>query len=73
MAHSLKSKAGRAIYKVRKQPVEPVVGIIKSAMGFRQFSLRGVGKVAGDRDLVCLAWNLTRMASLRRNLDKAGK
>ena len=65
MAHTLKSKTGRAIYKGRKQTVEPVFGIIKSAMGFRQFSVRGLDKVAGEWTLVCLAWNLKRMASLR--------
>ncbi|WP_292981503.1 transposase, partial [Nitrosomonas sp.] len=45
--------------------VEPVFGIIKSVMGFRQFSLRGLNKVKGEWTLVCLAWNLKRMASLR--------
>ncbi len=65
MAHTLKSKTGRAIYKVRKQTVEPVFGIIKSAMGFRQFSVRGLDKVAGEWTLVCLTGNLKRMASLR--------
>jgi transposase len=65
MEHSLKSKAGRAIYALRKQTVEPVFGIIKSVMKFRQFSLRGLKKVTGEWSLVCLAWNLKRMAVLR--------
>lgn len=42
MAQRLKTKAGRALYALRKQTVEPVFGIIKSVMGFRQFSLRGL-------------------------------
>lgn len=42
MTHRLATKAGRAAYAVRKQTVEPVFGIIKSVMGFRQFSLRGL-------------------------------
>jgi transposase len=67
MAHKLKTKAGRATYAVRKQTVEPVFGIIKSVMGFRQFSLRGLQKVTGEWTLVCLAWNLKRMAVLRLN------
>jgi hypothetical protein len=50
---------------MRKQTVEPVFGIIKSVMGFRQFSLRGWKKVTGEWNLVCLAWNLKRMAVLR--------
>jgi hypothetical protein len=41
--------------------VEPVFGIIKSVMGFRQFMLRGLDKVSGEWNLVCLAWNLKRM------------
>lgn len=65
MAHKLKTKAGRALYALRKQTVEPVFGIIKSVMGFRQFSLRGLKKVTGEWTLVCLAWNLKRMAVLR--------
>ena len=65
MAHRLKTKAGRACYALRKQTVEPVFGIIKSVMGFRQFSLRGLNKVSGEWTLVCLAWNLKRMAILR--------
>ncbi len=65
MAHRLKTQAGRAIYALRKQTVEPVFGIIKSVMGFRQFSLRGLRKVTGEWTLVCLAWNVKRMAALR--------
>jgi hypothetical protein len=65
MAHRLKTKEGRALYALRKQTVEPVFGIIKSVMGFRQFSLRGLKKVTGEWSLVCLAWNVKRMAVLR--------
>jgi transposase len=65
MAHRVKTKAGRQRYALRKQTVEPVFGIIKSVMGFRQFSLRGLDKVRGEWSLVCLAWNLKRMAKLR--------
>jgi transposase len=65
MAHRLKTKAGRAAYALRKQTVEPVFGIIKSVLGFRQFLLRGLNKAAGEWRLVCLAWNLKRMAALR--------
>ncbi len=65
MSHRLKTKAGRALYALRKQTVEPVFGIIKSVMGFRQFSLRGLKKVTGEWTLVCLAWNLKRLAALR--------
>ncbi|MBV8647718.1 IS1182 family transposase [Paludibacterium sp.] len=65
MAHKLRTRAGRAVYARRKQTVEPVFGIIKSVLGFRQFMLRGLRKVSGEWSLVCLAWNLKRMAVLR--------
>lgn len=65
MAHRLTTLAGKAAYAIRKQTVEPVFGIIKSVMGFRQFSLRGLRKVTGEWNLVCLAWNVKRMAVLR--------
>lgn len=65
MKHRLKTKAGRAAYGLRKQTVEPVFGIIKSVMGFRQFLLRGLANVQNEWTLVCLAWNLKRMATLR--------
>ncbi len=65
MAHKLRTRAGRATYSLRKQTVEPVFGIIKSVLGFRQFLLRGLDKVTGEWSLVCLAWNLKRMAALR--------
>ena len=65
MAHRLSTIAGKAAYPIRKQTVEPVFGIIKSVMGFRQFSLRGLRKVTGEWNLVCLAWNVKRMAILR--------
>ena len=61
MAHRLKTPEGRALYASRKQTPEPVFGIIKSALGFRQFSLRGLDKVRGEWSLVTMAWNLKRM------------
>jgi len=64
MKHALKTQAGRAAYALRKQTVEPVFCIIKSAMGFRQFGLRGLDNVRNEWTLVCLAWNFKRMAVL---------
>jgi hypothetical protein len=64
MAHRLKTPAGRALYALRKQTPEPVFGIIKSVLGFRQFSLRGLEKVRGEWSLVTMAWNLKRMFAL---------
>jgi hypothetical protein len=64
MQHRLKTRKGRAAYALRKQTVEPVFGIIKSVMGFRQFLTRGLDNVQNEWTLVCLAWNLKRMAVL---------
>ncbi|WP_324731074.1 IS1182 family transposase [Pseudomonas paeninsulae] len=72
MAHKLKSQPGRRLYALRKQTVELVFGIIKSVMGFRQFLLRGKDKVSGEWRLVCLAWNLKRMAVLRHKSVQCG-
>jgi transposase len=61
MAYKLRTASGKAIYRLRKCTVEPVIGIIKEAMGFRQFSLRGQEAVTGEWCLVCLAYNLRRL------------
>ena len=60
MAYKLRTAVGKAIYRRRKSTVEPVIGIIKDVLGFRQFSLRGLAKAAGEWCLVCLAYNLKR-------------
>jgi transposase len=64
MAYKLRTKIGKAIYGLRKSTVEPVIGIIKEVLGFRQFSLRGLNAAAGEWCLVCLAWNLKRLHAL---------
>lgn len=61
MAYKLKTDIGQAIYRLRKCTVEPVIGIIKEILGFRQFSLRGLPAAAGEWCLVCLAFNLKRL------------
>jgi hypothetical protein len=64
MAHRLRTPEGRDLYALRKQTPEPVFGIIKAALGFRQFSLRGRDKVRGEWSLVTMAWNMKRMFAL---------
>ena len=65
MAHRLGTQAGRALYGLRKQTVEPVFGIIKRAMGWRQMSMRGLDKARAEWSLVTMAWNIKRMHVLR--------
>ena len=64
MAHRLKTPEGRNLYALRKQTPEPVFGIIKSVLGFRQFSMRGLEKARGEWSLVTMAWNVKRMFAL---------
>jgi len=61
MAHRLKTTNGRGLCALRKQMPEPVFGIIKSVMGFRQFTLRGIDRVRDEWRLVTIAWNFRRM------------
>jgi transposase len=65
MRHRLATPQGRQAYALRKQTPEPVFGIIKAVMGFRQFHLRGLDKVKGEWSLVTLAWNMKRMFALQ--------
>ncbi len=64
MAYKLRTEMGQAIYHLRKCTVEPVIGIIKEILGFRQFSLRGLEAATGEWWLVCLAFNLKRLHRL---------
>jgi transposase len=64
MAHRLQTRQGKQLYALRKHTPEPVFGIIKSALGFRQFLLRGLDKVRGEWSLVTMACNLKRLFSL---------
>ncbi len=65
MAARLTSETGRARYRRRKAIVEPVIGWIKAAVGFRRFSLRGEAKARGEWSVVCLAVNLKRLHRLQ--------
>jgi transposase/IS5 family transposase len=62
MKEKLKSEDGAAAYRRRKVIVEPVFGWIKSVLGFRQFSFRGLKKTNAEWHLVCLAMNLRRLS-----------
>ena len=66
MAGKLKTPEGKATYRKRACTVEPVFGILKAVLGFRQFLLRGLEKVRGEWKLVCLAYNLKRLHTLGR-------
>jgi transposase len=65
MAYQLRTESGKAVYRLRKSTVEPVIGIIKEVLNFRQFSLRGLAAVGGEWTLVCLAYNLKRLHTLQ--------
>ena len=61
MAYKLQTEVGQALYRLRKCTVEPVIGLLKEILGFRQFSLRGLAAAAGEWCLVCVAFNLKRL------------
>jgi hypothetical protein len=65
MAAKLQTEKGKAAYRRRKHIAEPPNGWIKSVLGFRQFSLRGLDRVRAEFKLVCLALNLRRMATMK--------
>ncbi len=64
MAHRLATPEGKKLYARRKHTPEPVFGIIKSVLGFRQFLLRGLDKVRGEWSLVAMACNMKRILAL---------
>jgi hypothetical protein len=64
MAYELRTVVGQAIYGLRKCTVEPVIGIIKAVLGFRQFSVRGLDPASCEWCLVCLAFNVKRLHTL---------
>ena len=64
MAHRLETAEGKALYKQRKQTVEPVFGVIKEVIGFRRFSMRGKEKAETEWSLVCLSYNLKKIFKL---------
>ena len=61
MKAKMERDESREKYRLRKQTVEPVFGIIKKWMGFTQFLLRGHEKVTGEWQLVTLAYNVKRL------------
>jgi hypothetical protein len=65
MRAKLQTEKGRRLYALRKQTSEPVFGIIKQVMGFRQFLLRGKEKVSGEWQLLGLAYNFKRLWNLK--------
>lgn len=65
MEDKMSKDENRAVYRLRKQTVEPVFGIIKHAMGYRQFLLRGIVKVTGEWQLLALAYNCKRLHNMR--------
>ena len=71
MAHRVATKAGRARYQLRQQTVEPIFGIIKAALGFRSFRLRGLSGAATEWALVTLAYALRRLHRLGAELSAA--
>ena len=71
MAHRLDTAAGKQLYRLRKQTVETVFGIIKQALGFRRFLLRSQEKVSLEWTLISTSYNLKRLFNLGMKLGTA--
>jgi transposase len=67
MQTKMRGEEARRRYAKRKQTVEPVFGIIKSVMGFRNFRLRGLARVSLEWTLMTLAYNVKRLYALSRH------
>lgn len=65
MVHRLRAHASKALYRLRKQTVDPLFGIIKRVVGWRQMSMQGLDKAQGEWSLATMAWNIKRMHVLR--------
>jgi transposase len=65
MTYRLRTPRGKELYGLRKQTPEPVFGIIKSVMGYRQCLLRGIKNVKGEWNLVTMSWNIKRMFAMQ--------
>lgn len=65
MKAKLETEDAKAQYQKRKQTVEPVFGIIKSAIGFTRFRLRSITKAAAEWTLIALAYNCRRIHRLQ--------
>ena len=64
MRYRLATPESKLLYRLRKLIPEPVFGIVKSAIGFRQFLLRGLDGVIGEWHLATTAFNIKRMFAL---------
>jgi transposase len=64
MRHKLRTESGKAVYKLRKQVIEPIFGVIKSIIGFRKFSRRGFQNAATEWKLICMCYNVKKLHKL---------
>jgi len=71
MAEKMQTNKARSAYRLRKQTVEPVFGVIKHVMGFRQFLLRGLDKAELEWLLVATSYNFRRLFTLKAQLHPA--
>jgi transposase len=72
MARKLRTKVGREMYAKRKGMIEPVFGQLKQALGFRQFSLRGLASMRGEWRLMATVHNLLKLWRHGREVAMAG-
>ena len=64
MRAKMSSKEGKAIYRLRKQIVEPVFGNIKWNMGMRRLLLRGLKGASIEYYLACICHNMGKIRAV---------
>ena len=67
VAHRLETTVANALYKLRKEAVEPVFGIVKEMLGFGRFSMRGKDQANTEWEPVGLSMNIKRLHKLGMN------
>ena len=72
MARKLRTKKGREMDAKRKGMIEPIFGQLKQALGFRQFSLRGLSSMRGEWRLMATVHNLLKLWRHDRAVALAG-
>ena len=73
LQHRPATREGKGLYARRKTTSEPVFGVIKHVLGFRQSLPRGLTAVSGEWNLVNIAWNLRWMHTIRWRGEQAGE
>jgi transposase len=65
MRQKMRTEHGANLYRRRKALVEPVFGVLKTQRNLNSFHMRSLDKVAIEFTLATIAYNLTRLHTMR--------